>query len=136
MLKHLPRSGMDFLYTFSIFPGLYISFLQSGRHLLLFPSIRWESFSTLLSSGLSLSSSASQKFLNASFYCVYSSFWSIYPFSLPARPVSVLDGLFLIKFFIFFGSFQMDLTNPILATIDFSKAFDSAWHSAFFHKLF
>ena len=35
----------------------------------------------------------------------------------------------------------MSLTNPgralktILSTIDFSKAFDSVWHPAFFHKL-
>ena len=37
MLKHLPRSGMIFFFTSSIFPGLHIPFLPSGRHLLLFP---------------------------------------------------------------------------------------------------
>ena len=41
MLKHLPRSGMDFSFTSSISSGLRIPFLPSGRHLLLFPSTRW-----------------------------------------------------------------------------------------------
>ena len=41
MLKHLPRSGMDFSFTSSISYGLRIPFLPSGRHLLLFPSTRW-----------------------------------------------------------------------------------------------
>ena len=94
MLKHLPRSGMDFL--------LHIFNLSWSSHS--FPSIwktssiilihNMESLSTLLlSSGLSLSPPASQSFLNASFYPVYSSFWNLIPFSLPARPVSALDGL-------------------------------------------
>ena len=43
--------------------------------------------------GLSLSPPAYQSFWNASFYPVYSSFWNLIPFSLPARPVSALDGL-------------------------------------------
>ena len=38
MLQHFPRSGTDFLIS----PGLYIPFLPSGRHLLLFPSTRWK----------------------------------------------------------------------------------------------
>ena len=83
-----------FLFTSSIFPGLCIPFLPSRRHLLLFPSTKWESLSTLLlPSGLSLSPPAYQSFLNASFYPVYSSFWNLIPSSLPARPVSALDGL-------------------------------------------
>ena len=36
---------------------------------------------------------ASQSFLNASFYPVYSSFWNLILFSLPIRPVSALYGL-------------------------------------------
>ena len=40
MLKHLPRSGMDFLLQSLIFPGLCIPFLPSGRHLLSFSSTR------------------------------------------------------------------------------------------------
>ena len=114
MLKHLPRSGMDFFFsTSSISPSLRIPFFPSGRHLPLFPSTRWESLSTLLlPSGLSLSPPAYQSCLNASFYYVYSSFWNMIPFSLPARPVSALDGLHLIKFCTFLSPFRMGLTNP------------------------
>ena len=50
--------------------------------------------------------------MNASFYPVYSSFWNPIPFSLPTRLVSALDGLHLIKFFIFLSPFRMGLTNP------------------------
>ena len=50
--------------------------------------------------------------MNASFYPVYSSFWNLIPFFLPARPVSALDGLHLIKFCTFLGPFRMGLTNP------------------------
>ena len=83
-----------FFFTSSISPGLRISFLPSRRHLPLFPFTRWESISTLLlPSGLSLSPPASQSFLNASFYPVCSSFWSLIPFSLPVRQVTALDGL-------------------------------------------
>ena len=60
-----------FFFTFSIFPGLHIPFLPSGRHLPLFPSTRWENLSTLLlPSGLSTSPPAYQSFLKASFYLV------------------------------------------------------------------
>ena len=83
-----------FFFTSSIFPGLCIPILPSGRHLPLFPYTRWESLSILLlPSGLSLSFLASKSLLNASFYRVYFSFWSLIPFYLPARPVSALDGL-------------------------------------------
>ena len=34
-------------------------------------------------------------------------FWNLMPFSFPARPVSALDGLHLIKFCTFFSPFQM-----------------------------
>ena len=45
-------------------------------------------------------------------YClVYSSFWNLIPFSLPARPVSALDGLLWIKFCFFLSPFWMGLTN-------------------------
>ena len=103
---------MDFLLHIAISPGLHILFLPSERHLL-FPSTRWESLSTLmLHSSLSLSPPASQSFLNTSFYLVYSSFWSLIPFSLPARPVSTLNDLHLIKCCTFLSPFWMGLTNP------------------------
>ena len=75
--------------------------------------IRWENLSTLLlPSGLSLSPPAYQSFLNASYYPVFSFFWNLIPFFLPARPVSALDGLHLIKFCTFLSPFRMGLTNP------------------------
>ena len=113
MLKHFLALAWIFFFTSSIFPGLHIPFLPSGRHLLLFPFTRWESVLTLLlPSGLSLSPSASQSCLNASFYAVYSSFWNLISFFLPARPVSALDGLHSIKFCTFLSPFRMGLTNP------------------------
>ena len=94
MLNHLSCSGMDFLLHFSIFPEVCIPSLPSGRHLSLFPSIKWKSLSTLpLPSGLSLSPPAYQSCFNASFYLVYSSFLNLILFSLPSRPVSALNGL-------------------------------------------
>ena len=75
MLNHLPCSDMDFLlYIFNLFWSLH-SFSSICKTFPLFPSIRWESLSTLLlPSGLSLSPPAYQSFLNASYYLVYSSF--------------------------------------------------------------
>ena len=113
MLKHLPRSIMDFL--------LHIFNLSWSSHS--FPSIwktssiipvykRWQSLSTLLlPPGLSLSP-PHQSCLNASFYSVFSSSWNLIPFSLPVRPVSALNGLHSIKFCTFLSPFRMGLTNP------------------------
>ena len=74
----------------------------------------------LLPSSLSLSPPPSQNFLNALFYRVYSSFWNLIPFCLPARPVSALDGLLWIKFCFFLSPFRMGLTNPRRALERFS----------------
>ena len=94
MLKHLPRSGTDFL--------LHIFNLSWTSHS--FPSIWKTSFivfihkmkglsTLLLPSGPSLSPPAYQSFLNTSFYSVCSSFWNLIRLFLLARPVSALDGL-------------------------------------------
>ena len=114
MLKHLPHSGMDFL--------LHIFNLSWSSHS--FPSI-WKTSSIIpihkmgkpLDSPasfrpISLSPPAYQSCLNASFYPVFSFFWNLIPFFLPARPVSALDGLHLIKFCTFLSPFRMGLTNP------------------------
>ena len=50
--------------------------------------------------------------MNASFYPVFSSFWNLIPFFLPARPVSALVGLHSIKFCTFLSPFRTGLTNP------------------------
>ena len=106
MLKHLPRSGMDLL--------LYIFNLFWSSHS--FPSV-WKTSSIIPIHKMgilfhSLSPPAYRSCLNASFYLVYSSFWDLIPFSLPARPVSALLGLHSIKFCSFLSPFRMGLTNP------------------------
>ena len=113
MLKHLPCSGMDsLLRIFNLSWSLH-SFSCIWMTSSIIPIHKMESLSTLLlPSGLSLSSPAYQSFLNASFYRVYSSFWNLIPFSLPARPVSALDSLHLIKFCTFLSLSWMGLTNP------------------------
>ena len=120
MLKHFLRSAWIFFLTSSIFPGLYIPFLPFKEHLVLFPFIRWER----LCSGQSLLPPASQSFLNASFYLVNFSFWSLTPFSLPAEPAFAQDGLISIRFFIFLSSFRMNLTNP-----------SGFWHNSYHNRL-
>ena len=116
MLKHLPRSGMDFLHIFNLswsshfFPSIWKTFFIILIHKMEKPLDSPAFFR--LPSGLSLSPPAYQSFLNASFYPVYSSFWNLIPFSLPVRPVSALDSLHLIKFCIFLSPFRMGLTNP------------------------
>ena len=60
---------------------------------------------------ISLLPPASQSFLNASFYRVYSSFWNRTPFSFPIRPISVLGDLPSIKLYFVLSPFRMGLTN-------------------------
>ena len=78
-------------------------------------------------------------FLSASFYRVYSSFWTLIPFFLLARLVSALVGRSPLEKMLFLFQFISDgLNKPrlgsltILPTIDFSKAFDSVWYPGFF----
>ena len=61
-----------------------------------------------------------QSCLNASFYPVFSSFWSLIPFSFPVRQVSALEGLHSIKFCTFLSPSRMSLTNPGRALKRFS----------------
>ena len=113
MLKHLPRSGIDFLlhiFNFSWFSYSFSSIWKTSSiipiHKMGKPLNSPASFRPI-----SLTSCVS-KLLNASFYPVYSSFWNLISFSLPVRPVSALDGLHLIKFCTFLSPFRMGLTNP------------------------
>ena len=140
MLKRLFRSGMDFLlHVFNLSWYLH-SFPSIWKYLSLFPSIKWESLSTLLlPSGLSLSPPASQSFLNdlsrLLFFLEYNFILS--PRQAGFRPgPSTLDQILFLSQSISDGfSKPMPESRTILATIDFSKAFGSVWHSALFHKL-
>ena len=130
-----------YFFTSSIFLGLHIPFLPSGRHLLLFPYTRWESLSTLLlPSGLSLSPPAYQSCLNASFYPVFSFFLEsnsiLSPRQAGFRPgQSTLDQILYLSQSISDGfNKPRPGSRTILSTIDFFKAFGFVWHPAHFHK--
>ena len=142
MLKHLPRSGMDFL--------LYIFNLSWSSHS--FPSI-WKTSSIIpiYKMGKPLDSPTSFRPISLTF-CVSKLFERIILFLLlfflesnsilslrqagfrPGR--STLDQILYLS-----QSISDGFNKPrpgswtILSTIDFSKAFDSVWHPALFHKL-
>ena len=130
-----------YFFTSSISPGLYIFFLPSGRHLLLFPYTRWESLSTLLLPfGLSLSPPVSKLFeriILSRLLFLLKSNSILSPRQAGFRPGrSTLDRILYLS-----QSISDEFNKPrpgsrtILSTIDFSKAFDSVWHPALFHKL-
>ena len=135
MLKHLPRSGMDFLlHIFNLCWSL--PSIPS-----IIPIQRWKSLSTLLlPSGLSLPSCISKLFeciiLSRLFFFMESN--SI----LSPHQASFCPGRSTLNQILYLSQSISDgLNKPkpgfrtILATIDFSKAFDSVLHPAFFHKL-
>ena len=98
------------------------------------PAFSW--FSILPISSLLLLSD-SQSFLNTSHYLVYSSFWNLIPLFSPRqagfRPGrSTLDQILLLSQSISDGfNKPRSGSRTILFSIDFSKAFDSVWHSPF-----
>ena len=113
MLKHLPRSDMDFLF--------YIFNLSWSSHS--FPSI-WKTSSIIpihkigkpLDSPasfrpISLTSCASKLFERIILCCLLF-FLESNSILSPRQAVSVLDGLHLIKFCTFLSPFRMVLTNP------------------------
>ena len=96
MLKHLPRSGMDFLlHIFNL--GWSLHSFSCIRKTSIIPIHKMRKPLNPPASFRSLSP-AFQSCLNATLYLVYSSFCSLTPFSVHARPVSAMDGLLLIKF--------------------------------------
>ena len=143
MLKHLPRSGMDFL--------LHIFNLSWSSHS--FPSI-WKTSSIIPihKMGKPFDSPASFRPISLT-SCVSKLFERIIlsrllffleSNSIPSprqagfRPGrSTLDQILYLS-----QSISDEFNKPrpgsrtILSTIDFSKAFDSVWHPALFHKLF
>ena len=141
MLKHLPRSGMDFLlHILNLSWSVHSFHLEDIFH---YSHTRWESLSTvLLSSGLSLSPLAFQSFLNSLFYRIYYSFWSLTPFFSsyqagfrPKRSVCSRSNTVSQSISIGFNKPKPN-SRMIFATSDFSKAFDSVWHPPFFPSSF
>ena len=142
MLKHLPRSGMDFL--------LHIFNLSWSSHS--FPSI-WKTSSIIPihKIGKPLDSPASFRPTSAT-SCVSQLYeriiLSCILFFLESNSIlsphqagfrrgrSTLDQILYLSQSISDG-FNKPRTGSrtILSTIDFSKAFDSVWHPALFHKL-
>ena len=142
MLKHLPRSGMDFL--------LHIFNLSWSSHS--FPSI-WKTSSIIPihKMGKPLNSPASLRPISLT-SCVSKLFERIIlsrllfflesnsilsPRQAGFRPGrSTLDQILYLSQSISDGfNKPRPGSRTILSTIDFSKAFDSVWHPALFHKL-
>ena len=142
MLKHLPRSGMDFL--------LHIFNLSWTLHS--FPSI-WKTSSIIPihKMGKPLDSPASLRSISLIF-CVSKRFERIILFRLlfflesncilSPRQAGFRNGRSTLDQILFFSHSISDGFNKprpgsrtILCTIDFSKAFDSVWHPALFHNL-
>ena len=141
MLKHLPRYGIDFL--------LHIFNLSWSSHS--FPSIsKTSSIIPIHNMGKSLDSPASFRPISLTsyvlkfferiilsrllFFLESNSIFS--PRQAGFRPGrSTLDQILYLSQSISDG-FNKPRTGSrtILSTIDFSKAFDSVWHPAFFHK--
>ena len=142
MLKHLPRSGMDFL--------LHIFNLSWTSHS--FPSI-WKisSIIPIHKMGKPLDSSAffwpiSLTFcVSKLFECIILSRLLFFLKSnsiLSPRQAGLRPGRSTLDQILYLAHSISDVFNKprpgsrtILSTIDFSKAFDSVWHPALFHKL-
>ena len=142
MLKHLPRSGMDFL--------LRIFNLSWSLHS--FPSI-WKisSIIPIHKMGKPLNSPASFRPISLT-SCVSKLFERIVLFRLlfflesnsilSPRQAGFCPGWSTLDQILYLSQSILDeFTQPrpgsrtILSTINFSKAFDSVWHPALFHKL-
>ena len=141
MLKHFPRSGMDFL--------LHIFNLSWSLHS--FPSI-WKTSiipihkmrkpldSPAFFRPISLTSCVSKLFeriiiSRLLFFQESNSILSLrYAGFRPGRSYSRSNS---VPFSVHIGGFNKPRlgSRTILSTIDFSKAFDSVWHPALFHKL-
>ena len=142
MLKHLPRSGMDFL--------LYIFNLSWSSHS--FPSI-WKTSSIIPihKIGKPLDSPASFRPISLTscvsklFECIILSRLLFFLESnsiLSPRQAGFRPGRSKLDQILYLSQSISDGFNKprpgsrtILSTIDFSKAFDSVWHPTLFHKL-
>ena len=139
MLKHLPRSGMDFLLhiftSLHFFPSVWTTSSIIPIHKMGKPLDSPASFRPI-----SLTSCVSKLFeriilSHLLFFLESNSILS--PRQVGFRPGrSTLDQILYL-----FQSISDGFNKPrpgsrtILSTIDFSKAFDSVWHPVLFHKL-
>ena len=141
MLKHLLRSGMDFLlYIFNLswFLHSFPSILETSSiipiHKMEKPLDSPASFRPI-----SLTSCVSKLFKRIILSCLLfvesNSIFS--PRQAGFRPGrSTLDQILNLSQSISDGFNELRLgSRTIQSTIDFSKAFDSVWHPALFHKL-
>ena len=142
MLKHLPRSGMDFL--------LHIFNLSWSSHS--FPSI-WKTFSIIpihkmgkpLDSPASFRPISPTSYVSKLFERIILSRLLFFLESnsiLSPRQASFRPGRSMLDQILYLSRSISDGFNKprpgsrtILSTIDFSKAFDFVWHPALFHKL-
>ena len=135
MLKHLPRSGMDFLHIFNLSWTLHS-----------IPSI-WKTSSIIPihKMGKPLNSPASFRPISLT-SCIFLSrllFFLEFNSILSSRQVSFHPGWSTLDQILYLSQFISDGFNKlkpgsrtILSTIDFSKAFDFVWHPALYHKSF
>ena len=143
MLKHLPRSGMDFIlhifklsWTLHCFPSIWKTSSIIPIHKMGKPLGSPASFRPI-----SLTSCVS-KLLERIILSRVLFFLESNSILFHRETVSSLDGLLYIKFCIFLSPFRMNLTTPspvlgrsCLPLISLELAFDSVWHPALFHKL-
>ena len=142
MLKHLPRYGMDFLlhifnlsWTLHSFPSIWktssiIPIYKMGKPLDSPASFR----------PISLTSCVSKLFERIILFRLL--FFLEFNFILSPRQAGFRPGRSTLDQILYLSQSISDGFNKprpgsrtILSTIDFSKAFDSVWHPALFHKL-
>ena len=142
MLKHLPRSGMDFLlhilnlsWSLRFFPSIWktssiIPIHKMGKPLDSPASFRPISLTSCVSKLFERITLSRLLFLLES-NCILS------PRQAGFRPARyTLDQILCLSQSISDGFNKLrPRSRTILSTIDLSKAFDSVWHPSFFHKL-
>ena len=117
MLKHLPRSGTDFLlHIFNLSWSLhFFSSIRKTSSIILIHKMGKPLDSPASFRPISLTSCVSKLFeriVLSRLLFFLEQIQNLIPFFLPARPVSALDGLHSIKFYTFLSPFQMGLANP------------------------
>ena len=142
MLKHLPRSGMDFLlhifnlsWTLHSFPSIWKTSSIIPIHKMGKPLDSPASFRPI-----ALTSCVSQLFeriiLSRLLFFLESNFIPSHHQAGFCPKRSTLDQILYLSQSISDGCNKpRPGSRTILSTIDFSKAFDSVWHPALFHKL-